>query len=217
MPFCKNISIGWSNIILLVGFCVLAYAVSVGATADFDRSTVIFFRGFLVDRNSELLQEILRDITSLGSMTILFAIIMATAGYLAFTGHAHNILTLLIVSIGGLLIISALKWGFARPRPDLAVGGVKVFTTSFPSEHAALSTMVYLTIAKLITSTSRSPRVSLYCFSITFVLIAFIGISRICLGLHYPTDIFCGWSIGAAWALSWRYDEAPELVPERLF
>ena len=199
-------SIAWSSVIFLCAFSLLGYAVSSGGTTELDRSALLYLRGFSTDYTaSPLFREILRDITSFGSMTVLFVITLSVAGYLGLTGRSQDIWTLLAVSIGGLLLISCLKLGFSRARPDLAVDGVRVFTTSFPSEHAALSTMLYLTVARLIAAETRAPLASVYCFSVSLILIVAVGVSRVCLGIHYPADILAGWSIGAAWAMSWRY------------
>ena len=215
MSFSRNASVDWKNAIFLAGFCGLAYAVSIGATADIDQSTVIFFRQFVLDQAASLLiLQILRDLTSLGSMVVLFAIVLAVACYLGLSRRPHQLVTLLSAVIGGLIIVSCLKWGFSRPRPDLAVSGVQIFTTSFPSQHAALSTIVYLTMARLIDAQNHSSRLSMYCTYVALIVIALIGLSRVCLGLHYPTDILAGWCVGAAWTLCWRYNQSAVMVEE---
>ena len=202
-----NFSVGWISALLLAIFCALAHAVSTGATSAIDRAILVFFRRFATDfASSPLLKEILRDITSFGSMTILLAIVVLAAVYLALASQIRNMGILIVISIGGVILISCLKWGFSRPRPDVAVDGIRIFTTSFPSQHAALSMIVYLAIARLIAATNRSMRLPAYCFLVAAVLIFLIGISRVSLGLHYPTDILAGWSIGAVWVLCWNFD-----------
>jgi undecaprenyl-diphosphatase len=79
-----------------------------------------------------------------------------------------------------------------------------VFTTSFPSGHATLSAITYLTLGALLASLHGSLRFKVYFLSLAILLTIAVGISRIYLGVHYPTDVLAGWCIGAAWAaLCW--------------
>jgi undecaprenyl-diphosphatase len=94
-----------------------------------------------------------------------------------------------------------LKFAFARPRPDIVSPAARVFTTSFPSEHAALSAITYLTIAALLARSQSSSKIGLYFIVLAAFVTILIGVSRIYLGVHYPTDVLGGWCIGAAWAL----------------
>jgi undecaprenyl-diphosphatase len=77
----------------------------------------------------------------------------------------------------------------------------RVFTTSFPSAHAAMSAITYLTIGAILARSQSSAKTSLYFMSLAACLTVLIGVSRIYLGVHYPTDVLAGWCIGAAWAL----------------
>ena len=108
---------------------------------------------------------------------------------------------ILIAVLGGVALNNLLKFVFARPRPDFVTHAVRVFTTSFPSGHATLSAITYLTMGALLARTDPSLTMSLYFMSLAIFLTVIIGVSRIYLGVHYPTDIFGGWCIGAAWAM----------------
>ncbi|MGO8804409.1 phosphatase PAP2 family protein [Candidatus Binatus sp.] len=90
---------------------------------------------------------------------------------------------------------------FARPRPDVVSHAPRVFTTSFPSGHATLSAITYLTIAALLARAYPSPILELYFMLLAALLTVLIGLSRIYLGVHFPTDILGGWCIGTAWAI----------------
>jgi len=103
--------------------------------------------------------------------------------------------------LGGVTINSLLKIQFARPRPDLFVPAAKVFTASFPSGHAALSAITYMTLAALLARMTVSPRLRVYFVAVAITLTFMIGVSRVYLGVHYPTDVLAGWCIGSAWAL----------------
>ena len=147
------------------------------------------------------LQEAARDITSLGSVIVLAIITFAAVGYL-FLAHKRGVAWMMLIAVfGGLTLNSLLKLAFARPRPDLVAPAARVFTTSFPSGHAALSAITYLTIGALLARAHPSSAISLYFLSLAAFLTVLIGVSRIYLGVHYPTDIFGGWCFGAAWAI----------------
>ena len=108
---------------------------------------------------------------------------------------------MLAAVLGGVAMNSLLKVGFARPRPDFVAPAAKVFTASFPSGHAALSAITYLTLAALLPRTTRSRRLRVYFVTIGITLTLLVGVSRVYLGVHYPTDVLAGWCIGSAWAL----------------
>jgi undecaprenyl-diphosphatase len=149
------------------------------------------------------LQEAARDVTSLGSIIVLLIITFAVTGYLFLTRKPGVAWLMLIAVLGGLALNNLLKFLFARPRPDFVTRTARVFTTSFPSGHATLSAITYLTIAALLARAYPSPTLNLYFMSLAALLTVLIGLSRIYLGVHFPTDILGGWCIGAAWALGW--------------
>jgi undecaprenyl-diphosphatase len=146
------------------------------------------------------LVEAARDITALGSFSVLGILVAGIVLHLVLTGVWRTGLLVLASVIGGTIISTVLKDLFDRPRPDLT-GAVEVFTASFPSGHATISAVTYLTIGVLLAEreTRWQPRV-LYVAGAIF-LTGIVGFSRIYLGVHYPTDVIAGWSLGTAWAL----------------
>lgn len=147
-------------------------------------------------------QEAARDVTSLGSIIVIIITTAATAGYY-YLAHKPGVARLILLAVaGGIVLNNVLKLLFARPRPRLVTSSARVFTTGFPSGHATVSAIAYLTIAALLSRASASVTLSAYFMVLAVSLTVLIGFSRIYLGVHYPTDVLAGWCIGAAWATS---------------
>jgi undecaprenyl-diphosphatase len=150
------------------------------------------------------LREVARDITSLGSTTVLGLITSAVVGYQLLLGKRALAGVVLFAVLGGIALNNLLKFVFARPRPQLVVHMSRMYTTSFPSGHATLSAITYLTMGGLLAQSHPSFPFDFCLMSFVACLTILIGLSRIYLGVHYPTDILGGWCIGAAWAMaSW--------------
>jgi undecaprenyl-diphosphatase len=189
---------------LLLIFGIIVDMVQEGSSTTFDRSVMLAFRkaGDLSEPiGPAWVQEMARDATALGSFAVLGIILAAVVGYLLLTRRRAAAWLVLAAVLGGVALNSLLKLGFARPRPDFLVPAAKVFTASFPSGHAALSAIAYLTLAALLARTTRSHRLRAYFMAIGIALTFLVGMSRVYLGVHYPTDVLAGWCIGAAWAL----------------
>ena len=92
-----------------------------------------------------------------------------------------------------------LKALFHRPRPAIVPHLSDIATASFPSGHAMLSSVVYLTLAAALARTATRTRLKIYYLGVAVALTGLIGCSRVYLGVHYPTDVLAGWSLGVAW------------------
>jgi undecaprenyl-diphosphatase len=188
---------------LILGFGWLTEEVLEGDTAAFDRSVVIAMRsnGNLADPiGPDWLEEFARDVTALGSYAFLGFLSLGVVGYFLLTGRRARAVLVAAAVIGGVMISNLLKVVFDRERPDLPTS-VKVFTASFPSGHAALSAITFLTLGALLAQTSPDPRVKAYFAVLAIILTVAVGTSRIYLGVHYASDVLAGWCIGGAWAL----------------
>lgn len=141
-----------------------------------------------------------RDITSLGGTTVLTLVTLITIGYLLLAQRRSLAVVLFLSVAGGWLASHALKLGIARPRPDIVAHLTEVNDFSFPSGHAMLSAVTYLTIAAILSQTQDRRAVRIYIVSVAIFLSLLIGLSRIYLGVHYPTDVLAGWCAGAVWA-----------------
>lgn len=147
------------------------------------------------------LQAAARDVTSLGSTAVLTILTLAALGFLMLKRAWTAVVLLAASVIGGTLISTALKNLIERPRPDFAAAVAQTQTYSFPSGHAFLSAVVYLTIGALLARVQRRIEVQIYILSIAVALTLLVGSSRVYLGVHWPTDVIAGWCAGAAWSL----------------
>jgi undecaprenyl-diphosphatase len=188
---------------LVLAFGVLAEEVLEGDTTGFDRAIMSALRSTSNPANPigpPWLQEAARDVTSLGSVVLLAFFLVAVVGYLLLT-HKRALAVLLAVSvIGGELLSTILKNSFDRPRPDIP-HVTQVFTASFPSGHAMLSAISFLTVGALLAGATPEPRVKAYLMGLAVFLTVSVGVSRVYLAVHYPTDVLAGWCIGSGWAI----------------
>jgi undecaprenyl-diphosphatase len=190
---------------LLFTFGVIAQNVSGGRSFAFDRRILLVLRD-LINPSAPVgpvwVQETARDLTSLGSIVVLSILTLAVSGYLFLARKAAAAWLMIVAVFGGIALNDLLKLVFARPRPDLVYQAVRVFTSSFPSGHAELSAIVYLAIAALLAQTQSSFKIGFYFIAVAGLLTILIGVSRVYLGVHYPSDVLGGWCIGVAWALA---------------
>jgi undecaprenyl-diphosphatase len=190
---------------LIAGFGRIAGAIVSGDTYSFDRRLLLALRD-PADPADPIgpawIEHVMRDITSLGSFTVVIVTTLVVIGYLVIDGKRAAALFVLISILGGIALSELLKHLFARPRPDLVAHLVDVQTTSFPSGHAMLSAVTFLTLGALLTRVQARRRVKIYLISVAILLTLLVGGSRVYLGVHWPTDVLAGWCAGAGWAMA---------------
>ncbi len=195
----------------ITAFGVLAFALIAdetfeGETRGFDESILLALREPGDPTNPigpAWLEHALLDITALGGYVILSMLVIGVAIYLIAAGKRGTAL-LVVGAVGsGTLLSETLKFGFARPRPDLVAHLAEVQSASFPSGHAMISAIAYLTLGVLLTRAHKQRRTKIIIMSYAILLTLMIGLSRIYLGVHWPTDVLAGWALGAAWSSLW--------------
>ena len=194
---------------LLLTFGLVANEMNKGETRAFDNAILLAMRNDANPKDPigpQWFEEAVRDVTSLGSNTVLIIIVLGTVGFLALS-RARAAAVLVLVSVGGgSVLMQALKEAFARVRPDVVSHSVIELTRSFPSGHSTLAAVTYLTLGALVARVQSSRPLKTYVMSIAILLTLLVGVSRVYLGMHWPTDVLAGWCLGAAWAmLCWMW------------
>jgi len=188
----------------LYGILLLTQAVIPGGAGTLDETILRALRN-AHDLSDPLgprwFEEVMRDVTALGGTGVLTIITLAVTGFLLITGKRHAAVSVLAAVITGTVLSHTLKWSFGRPRPDFLPHGAEVYTASFPSGHSMLSAVAYLTLAVLLARTQPDRRVKIYLVAVAIVLTVLVGVSRVYLGVHWPTDVLAGWLAGIAWAI----------------
>ena len=145
--------------------------------------------------------EAARDLTALGGAMVLTLMTLLVIGYLLLRRTYAAAALVAGAALGGYLLSNTLKVFFQRPRPTVVPHLAPVVSASFPSGHSMLSSIVYLTLGALLARTVAQRREKIYFIATSLLLTFLIGLSRVYLGVHYPTDVLAGWSAGIAWAL----------------
>ena len=200
--------IGWllaalASSTLLLAFLKLASEVMEGETMAFDTRILRALR----DKTDPArmvgppwLQGALLDLTALGSPVILGLVVAAVVGFLLLQTRYRTALFVLITSASGWFVNYALKSAFARTRPSVVPHLRDVASPSFPSGHALTSAVVYLTLGAVLMHVSNGRLTKFYCLAMAMLVTLLTGVTRVCLGVHYPTDVIAGWIVGLLWA-----------------
>lgn len=151
---------------------------------------------------SPLVETAVRDITALGGTAVLTLLTASSAVFLILRGNYRTAFVLIVAVVGGTLLSMLFKDVFARPRPSLVPVETRHLSYSFPSGHAMVSAITYLTVGALLAHTQARRAIKIYILTLAVLLAAAVGISRIYLGLHWPTDVIAGWLAGVSWALA---------------
>ena len=151
--------------------------------------------------------EVARDLTSLGSTDLLWLATCAVAGFLGLDRRYRAMVFVLVAVLTGWGLSFALKDLFQRNRPTVVPHLMSAHFSSFPSGHSLMSAVVYFTLGSLLASLVTRRRLKVYFLGLAAALSGLVGVSRLILGVHYPTDVVAGWAAGLAWAtLCWTIE-----------
>lgn len=204
-----RVELGILAAILLAALAALSFGLITsemieGDTAGFDRAVLLALRdpANLADAlGPPWFESAVRDLTSLGGTAVLTLIVALSAGYLVLDGKRGSAGLLLVSVIGGSVLSKTIKALFGRERPDIVPHLMTETSLSFPSGHAMNSAVLYLTLGALLARAQDGRRQQIYVFAVAVLVAALVGSSRVYLGVHWPTDVLAGWSVGAAWAM----------------
>ena len=179
-----------------LGFAALGEYVREGYTQRFDTAVL----QSLGARHTPSLTRIMAEITPLGTGIVVLTIVGVTSAFLWHTEHKYSARMLLAATAGSILLNNVLKLYFNRERPDVFEWGTQAASSSFPSGHAMSATVVYGTVAYLLARLQKHVWSRMLTLFTAVVIIALVCLSRLYLGVHYPSDVIAGIIIGLAWS-----------------
>ncbi|WP_082835880.1 phosphatase PAP2 family protein [Croceicoccus bisphenolivorans] len=184
------------------GFAVMAWLVHHDMTAAFDRTGLLFWRNGPdnLPIGSPAVLEALRDMTALGGTLVLTLVVIGSAVALLFLKLRREALLMAFTAAAGSAIEVGIKALVGRARPEIVPHLTEAGGNSFPSGHSFNSAMVYLAIALAFATLSRREPVRLTIIGCALILSALIALSRVWLGVHFPSDVAAGWLGGVGWA-----------------
>jgi undecaprenyl-diphosphatase len=194
------------SIIVVAGWTLaeLVDEVVEGSTRDLDRDILLLLRtpGDLSDPVGPWwLEEMGRDFTALGGVAVLTLTTLVVSLFFLLLRKWKSMLYVLLTVGGGIVISGIAKEFFDRPRPELVPHGSLVHTASFPSGHSMMAAVTFLTLGVLIARIQSKRVLKIFVMVVAVTLTLFVGISRVYLGVHWPTDVAAGWLAGGAWSM----------------
>lgn len=177
-------------------FAELAEHVMAGGTQAFDEAALRWVSA----HHSRVLDDAMLEITALGTGSVVMMIVCISGLFLTLTRHKYSALLLIVATVGGMLLDTMLKLQFDRPRPHIFTWGTQATMSSFPSGHAMSATIVYSTVAYLAARLQKRRWARWLTFLFAAAIILLISVSRIYLGVHYPSDVLGGAIVGLSWA-----------------
>jgi undecaprenyl-diphosphatase len=198
--------IGALGVFLVIGIVVaavctllfgeLAEHVMAGSTQAFDETVL----RWIAPHRTPMLDGTMLEITALGTGTVVMMIVAVSGLFLWLTQHRYSAILLLASTAGGIALNGLLKIRFDRPRPHVISWGAHAVSSSFPSGHVMSATIVYGTVAYLAARLQQRVWARWTTMGFALIVIILIALSRIYLGVHYPSDVLAGATIGLAWA-----------------
>lgn len=179
-----------------LGFAALGEWVREGGTQRYDVAGL----QWISQHHTPLLTNVMSELTFLGTGSVVLTIVGVSALFLWHTQHKHSARLLLAAVAGSILLNTMLKLWFARPRPEVFERLTHTASSSFPSGHAMSATVCYGTVAYLVMRLQKHHWSRVLTGTSAMILILLICMTRLYLGVHYPSDVIAGMIIGLAWA-----------------
>jgi undecaprenyl-diphosphatase len=178
-------------------FAMLADEVMEGGTQKFDNAVLLWMN----DRATPQLTGFALNVSALGAGTVVWLVVIVASVFLWSTRHRWSVGLLWVSILGSGLINATMKLFFNRPRPQLFPWRAPYAgLSSFPSGHSMTAMVCYATLAYLVTRLEATLFLRRFTIALAALLIVSIGLSRMYLGVHYPTDVLAGFTMGLAWA-----------------
>ncbi len=197
----RMLGFGLVAVVLILAFSLLAGEMLQGDTRAFDMALLRAAQSLRASH--PWISEVMRDLSGLGSTVVLTLFTMITVGYLWLASTRSSALIVAASAISGSICVSAFKAAFGRARPDTAYAEIVATGLSFPSGHATMSAVVFLTLGALVASTRTRWNERTYIVGAATCMTLLVGASRVALGVHWATDVLGGWAFGSAWAIGW--------------
>ena len=175
-----------------------------GETLAFDRRIVLAFRKAddpSLPIGPAWISSVLLDLTALGGPTVIFLVVAAIVGFLVLQGRYWTALFILLTAVSGEVVELRDEERCSSARvPSIVPHLREAFSSSFPSGHAMQSAIIYLTLGAMLMRLAERRLTKIYCCTVAMGLTFLVGLSRVYLGVHYPTDVLAGWIVGLFWA-----------------
>jgi undecaprenyl-diphosphatase len=185
------------SLALLFAFVELAEWVMEGKTRAFDEAVLLWMHRHATPR----LTVGALEVTALGASLVVWMVVTVASIFLWMSRHRYSVALLWVAVLGAGVINHVLKSLFDRPRPDLFPWRAPYAGhASFPSGHSMTAMVAYATLAYLVARLEPTPTLRRLTLGVTAVVILLIGLSRMYLGVHYPTDVVAGYITGLVWA-----------------
>lgn len=144
-------------------------------------------------------QDMLRDFVGLGGIGVLVLFIAGGIGLLWLADRRREAGAFLGGVIGAFVIASVLKHLIGRPRPELVSHAAYTFTASFPSGNTMMATVVWLLLALALADATGRRGVRNLAVLGALVIAFLVGVGRVYMGVHWPSDVVEAWGLGIAW------------------
>ena len=185
-------------------FFAIADAVKENETQSIDEVILLALRSDPAGKDPigpKWLEYAMRDLSALGGGAVATLLTLLIVVYLLIDRKPRLAIMLSVCALGTWAVMAAFKNLYARGRPTIIEPMYGAGGFAFPSGHASISAALYVTLGVLLASHLKSRALRVYVVSAGAFLALLVGFTRVYIGVHYPSDVVAGWTVGLAWAL----------------